>query len=379
MKTFEHLNFEHRKIINNQITAHKATAASIAELLNCDPTSISKEVKRNRTISKEARKDVKDPICKKTLRFPYVCNGCSRKTTCHKRQYRYEARTAQQNADYRLTASRQGINLTREEFDILDRKLKDGLNNKESVYHIVHSNDDITVSVPTVYNYISKGFLTTTKADLPYAVTYKKRKKSNKKYDYPQNKVIDRTNRTFLDYLAFLQAHPNVFVVQMDFLGAIKTDSKSILTLIWPDLHFTMLFLVENRNSKKITDIFNTVQRRIGADNFQKLFPVILTDRDPCFSDMKGIEFDPDTGQQRSRLYFCDSFKSNQKASVENMNKQLRKYFPKKSSVDNLTDEDMTNAMNFINNLKIPSLSGASPADAFIRIYGEPLYSLLMG
>ena len=42
MKKFEHLNFEHRKIINNQITAHKATAIKIAELIGYDPTTVSK-------------------------------------------------------------------------------------------------------------------------------------------------------------------------------------------------------------------------------------------------------------------------------------------------------------------------------------------------
>ena len=47
MKKFEHLNFEHRKIINNQITTHQASAASIANLIACDPTIISKELKKS--------------------------------------------------------------------------------------------------------------------------------------------------------------------------------------------------------------------------------------------------------------------------------------------------------------------------------------------
>lgn len=378
MKKFEHLNFEHRKIINNQITTHKAKAGAIANLIGCDPTAISKEIKRNRFISKEAARNIKDPVCPKTLRYPYVCNGCSEKNRCHKRQYRYEARRAQQNANTNLVLTRQGINLTSEEFEILDRKIKDGILNKESIYHIVTSNEDINVSIPTVYNYINKGILTTTRSDLPYATTYKKRKKSNKKYEYHENKNIDRSNRTYIDYLSYLQAHPNAFVVQMDFLGSIKTDRKSILTLIMPDLHFVILHIIENKNSQKVVDVFNTIQDKLGIEMFKKVFPAILTDRDPSFSDMSGIECDPSTGEQRTRLFFCDAFKSNQKASVENMNKQLRKYFPKKTSVDHLTDEDMRNVMNFINNLRVPSLSGSTPNEAFIRVYGEEALKNLM-
>lgn len=378
MKKFEHLNFEHRKIINNQITTHKAKAVAIANLIGCDPTAISKEIKRNRFISKEAARNIKDPVCSKTLRYPYVCNGCGEKNHCHRRQYRYEARRAQQNANINLVLPRQGINLTSEEFEILDRKIKDGILNKESIYHIVTSNEDINVSIPTVYNYINKGILTTTRSDLPYATTYKKRKKSNKKYEYHENKNIDRSNRTYIDYLSYLQAHPNAFVVQMDFLGSIKTDRKSILTLIMPDLHFVILYIIENKNSQKVVDVFNTIQDKLGIEMFKKVFPVILTDRDPSFSDMLGIECDSSTGEQRTRLFFCDAFKSNQKASVENMNKQLRKYFPKKTSVDHLTDEDMRNVMNFINNLRVPSLSGSTPNEAFIRVYGEDTLKNLM-
>ena len=210
--------------------------------------------------------------------------------------------------------------------------------NKESIYHIVKSNNNINVSVPTVYRYINNRILTTTKEDLPYATTYKKRKKENKKYDYHENKNIDRSNRTYIDYLAYAQAHPNAFIVQMDFLGSIKTDSKAILTLIIPDLHYVFLVIIEKPNAQKVVAVFDAIQDAIGLDKFKLLFPAILTDRDPCFSDIDGIETDRNHMEPRTLLFFCDAYKSNQKASVENMNKQLRKYFPKKGSTPNFVE-----------------------------------------
>ncbi|MGI6581794.1 MAG: hypothetical protein ACOX1M_05660 [Erysipelotrichaceae bacterium] len=119
-------------------------------------------------------------------------------------------------------------------------------------------------------------------------------------------------------------------------------------------------------------------QGKIGIEAFQKVFPVILTDRDPCFYDYEGIEADNETGELRTRLFYCDAFKSNQKPSVENMNNQLRRYFPKRKSIDNLTEQDMFNVMNYVNNLKISSLSGATPNEAFIRVYGEDILNNLM-
>ncbi|MDD3924627.1 MAG: hypothetical protein PHP11_05960 [Erysipelotrichaceae bacterium] len=68
---FEHINFDQRKIINNQITRFKATAVDIGNLLGLDPSSVSKEVKRNRVIAKEAPSNVTNTICKRILRSSY--------------------------------------------------------------------------------------------------------------------------------------------------------------------------------------------------------------------------------------------------------------------------------------------------------------------
>ena len=36
------------------------------------------------------------------------------------------------------------------------------------------------------------------------------------------------------------------------------------------------------------------------------LIPVILTDRDPNFTDIEGICFSKITGEERCKLFFCD-------------------------------------------------------------------------
>ena len=291
-----------RKIIASKLT-RSYKAKEIADELSIDISAVSKEIKRNRVLTKEDYSNVTDPICKKTLRFPYVCNGCNYKYSCHFRQYKYDVKRAQELADYRLVSSRRGINLTKDEFDVLNNKIHDGLASKSSIYHIVSDLKDIKVSVPTVYRYINNGYLTTKRIDFPYACTYKKRKKSNKKYEYLENRKINRSNRTFLDYLSYSKRFPNLYTVQMDFLGSIKSDSKSILTLTIPTIHFVMLVLVEKPNSSKIVNLFEHFHSYL-YDNFNKVFPIILTDRDPSFSDFEGIEFssitvDPYTKMQR--------------------------------------------------------------------------------
>ena len=66
---------EQRKVIANGIS-HNYKLKDITEALGFDPTSISKEVKRNRE-STTIGKNITN--CKKTQRWPYVCTGCPKK------------------------------------------------------------------------------------------------------------------------------------------------------------------------------------------------------------------------------------------------------------------------------------------------------------
>ena len=104
------------------------------------------------------------------------------------------------------------------------------------------------------------------------------------------------------------------------------------------------------------------------------LIPVILTDRDPCFSDINGICYSKITGEERCKLFFCDPYISSQKPNIENANKKLRKYFPKKSSVDRYTPKDIKEINKRIVDTPVKSLDGYTPKEAFIKVYDEELF-----
>ena len=97
----------------------------------------------------------------------------------------------------------------------------------------------------------------------------------------------------------------------------------------------------------------------------------VLTDRDPCFSAFDQLETSCLTQTQRTHLFYCDSFNSAQKANVEQMNKQLRKFFPKGKSIDHLTKEEVKEINILINKSRIASLSGASANEAFAKLFGQ--------
>ena len=373
MKKWKHINFEQRKTIASCIS-HNKKVCEIAIILGLDPTAISKEVKRNRTQTKFG---LYHQDCIKLNRWPYVCTNCPKKyTTCRLNQFRYDAKIAQSNADLNLIDSRKGIDLTSDEFKQLDSIIKNGIDNKESIYAIkVNNADKISQSLTTIYRYINKGYLSTKRFDLPMAVTYKKRKYKSK-YNYSNNK-IDRSNHTYIDFLAYTHNNPNLYVWQLDFLGTIKKDSKSILTLSLPILQFTLIFIINKPNSSKIVQFFDELEEKLGADIFANIFPVILTDRDPCFNDFDGICHSKISGEERCKIFYCDPYVSNQKPNVENMNKQLRKFFPKGKSIDNLTQNNVREKNLVLLNTPLKSLDSFTPKQAFIKVFNEEIFNNL--
>ena len=373
-KNWKHINFEQRKLIASMVV-HGAKLKEIGEYTSLDPTSVSKELKRNRLPINS--KILTSKQCKKLDRYPYVCNACSyRYSLCGFKKYVYKAKEAQDKANENLVISRRGIDLDDKEYKKIDESIKQGLKDSKSIYHIVKE-DNLSKSVTTIYRYINSGFLTTKRMDLPLAVTYKKRK-HNKKYEYRENLKIDRSNHTYLNYLSFINNNPRTFGWQLDFLGSIKTDSKAILSLVIPELQFVLIKLINKPDSNKVVKYFDELEDKLKTDDFKRLFPFILTDRDPSFNDIDGICFSKITGEERCKLFFCDPYVSNQKPNIENINKQLRKFFPKGKSIDKYTNTDIKFINRRLHKTILLSLDGHTPKEAFITVYGEDIYNKLM-
>lgn len=219
---FKHLDEIDRKKISSGLV-HNLKCKEIAEILNCDPTTVSKEIKQHRIISKKSKYNP-DIMCKKLDRFPYVCKNCPHKyTDCKMTKLSYDARIANATSERVLRNSRVGINLAEDEAIKLEELLKTGLKENKSVYEIVQKSG-IDISVPTVYRNIKLQLINVKSSDLPYAVQYKKRKR--KKYEYPQNNQINRENRSYIDYLAYKHKNINLYACQLGFLGSIKSDSS---------------------------------------------------------------------------------------------------------------------------------------------------------
>jgi len=368
---WKHFTLEQRVEIAHGL-AHGESLKSIAGRIGMDPTSVSKEIKRNRTQTSPGSAE-----CKRLSRFPFVCDNCPDRynpKACRYAKMRYVAKAAQAMADKRLVQSRVGLDCDESEFRLVDDALSAGLAQKKSVYEITRDPEVAKVaSQQTVYRWVSLGIMTAKRVDLPMAAKYKKRK--SKCYDYGGSSK-GKDGHNYLDYLAHRRANPGEFGCQMDFLGSVVADKKAILTISIPELHFVYIRLLPKSDPKALLSLWDWMDAKIGREAFSRVFSFILTDNDPCFSDFARIEADGN-GEVRTKVYYADPYVSNQKGSVENMNGQLRLHFPKGKSVDGLSDARVREANEAMIDRPLKSLGGKTPREAFEAVYGvgiiEPL------
>jgi len=212
----KHLTISDRNYIEDALHENR-TLDKIAKVLGKDPTTISKEIRRNRVpfgklgltglvgcrhqtnctheqlcsakCGRSCKKCITNKcytlcpeyspkVCTKLLKYPHVCNSCTRKAGCKLQKYRYRARTAHASYLETLKASREGISSTEKELESLDKLISPLIKNGQSICHIyAHHKFEIGCSKRTLYSYFDQNLFTVRNMDLPRKVKYKPRKK----------------------------------------------------------------------------------------------------------------------------------------------------------------------------------------------------------
>ena len=152
------------------------TFKAIGQLILKDPTTVSKEVKRNKQIRDSTSNNLPCPLLDKA---PFVCNGCpKRRQNCGYQKVFYLAKQAQKQYEQALVEAREGTPLNSQTFWDIHKVISDGVKKGQHIYHILKTHN-LDVSSSTVYRHIRKGYLSIAPIDLARAVKFKERRKSN--------------------------------------------------------------------------------------------------------------------------------------------------------------------------------------------------------
>ena len=344
------------------------TFKAIGQSILKDPTTVSKEVKRNKQIRDSTSNNLPCPLLDKA---PFVCNGCpKRRQNCGYKKIFYLAKQAQKQYEQTLVEAREGTPLNSKTFWDMDKVISDGVKKGQHIYHILKTHN-LDVSSSTVYRHIRKGYLSIAPIDLARAVKFKERRKS-KLPSIPKEAKKGRSYEDFLNYLTLNQL--NSWLEMDTVLG--RMGGEVLLTFNLSFCNFIFARLLDNKTALEVTkhlyDIKNTLHQ--ADKDFFQLFPVILTDNGGEFARVDDIEMDV---RGESKLFFCDPNRSDQKGRIEKNHTLIRDILPKGTSFDNLTQEDINLVCSHVNSVKRAALNGKSAYELFAFTYGEEIPKLL--
>ena len=344
------------------------TFKAIGQSILKDPTTVSKEVKRNKQVRDSTCDNLPCPLLDKA---PFVCNDCpKRRQNCGYKKIFYLAKQAQKQYEQTLVESREGTPLNSKTFWDMDKVISDGVKKGQHIYHILKTHN-LDVSSSTVYRHIRKGYLSIAPIDLARAVNFKERRKS-KLPSIPKEAKKGRSYEDFQNYLALNQLDS---WLEMDTVIG-RMGGKVLLTFDLSFCNFIFARILDNKTALEVTkhlyDIKNTLYQ--ADKDFFQLFPVILTDNGGEFARVDDIEMDV---RGESKLFFCDPNRSDQKGRIEKNHTLIRDILPKGTYFDNLTQEDINLVCSHVNSVKRAALNGKSAYELFTFTYGEEISKLL--
>lgn len=334
-----------------------ATAIKLAKLLNKDRRTIYYEL-RHYVINEKPYDSYKCPLLS---RFPFCCNNCL-KTRCEHRNFYYSAYEADIKAKHILVDSRVNKNNRDNTIKILNKSVSALIKNGLSIEVALNSVNNCDVSSSTIRRYIEKGLLEAKRYDLPRAIRFRAKKEYNyskKVKPLPANVLY---GRTYEDYKKYMDAYPNSKVVQLDSLIGKLYDQKAILTIYFLNSKLQLGRLYYRYNSKTV-DIMRKLYK-IGIDNNLKLFDVVLADNGSEFKDLYKLETDEE-GNQICKVFYCDPYRSNQKAECEKNHGLFRRIVSKGTSFKDFSQKDVDIIFSHINSYPRASLANRSPYDLF--------------
>ena len=164
----------------------------------------------------------------------------------------------------------------------------------------------------------------------------------------------------------------------MDCIEGKRDEAPAILTLYFKRSGMQLGFLLAKHDSKHVVHALDNIEGILGTELFQDVFPVILTDNGHEFMDIEGMEhscINPNV--KRTRIFFCEPNRADQKGGCENNHKLVRRIIPKGTSLLSYTQEEITLMFNHINSYRRNSRYGACSYELSREYLSADFFELL--
>lgn len=211
--------------------------------------------------------------------------------------------------------------------------------------HLDKNGKQITISAPIIYKYLYSSYGQHLCQYLP-SQQYRKKKRKGKKF----KKEIIKNRVSIEERPEIINGRKRFGDWEGDTLGRIKTDQAAIAGLA-------------ERLSRKIL-LTKVCQLKYTIDGFkEKLNPYHNTFKNSLTLDngVENVRYE----ELGMSTYFCHPYSSYEKGLIENSFGRLRRFIPKKSSIQNLTEQELQKIEDLMNDTPRKCLAYRTPNEVF--------------
>ena len=315
------------------------------------------EEKRSRSYI-AARLDIKYHTLRKEIERGTV----KQLDTLLKEHYVYKADYAQ--LVYERSVSNRGRNLkigSDHEFAaFIEHMIKDEKYSPEALL-LYMKNEGIqfstTLCFKTIYNYLDKDlFLHISNDDL-----MSKKGTVKKKKDTSKVALNNRKGRSIEERDPVVLDRKDYGNWEMDTVVGAQGKGKSCLLVLSERMTREEIILkMKDKKSSSVVHALNMLERKYGSKAFREKFKTITCDNGCEFLDGEGIEKSRYTKGTRTTVYYCHPYSSWERGTNENINRMIRRFFPKGTNFDEVSKKQVSMVEAWINNYPRKILGGLS-------------------
>ena len=325
-RTFKHLNYEKRKIIE-KLLEDNVPKTKIAELLNISRSTLYNEIERGTVVQR------KSDLTEYKKYFADVG------------QLVYEKNKKNCKIPLKVTEAIEFIEYAEEQ--ILTNKLSpDAICGRAKAKKMFN----ITVCTKTLYNYIDLGILKVKNIDLPLRVKLKTKSRKLRKNRRILGESIE--NRP-----AIVNNREEFGHWEIDTVIGTKNKGAVLLTLDERLTRKRIILKIAEKTAAAVNEGISKIFSRFGK-NSSIIFKSITSDNGSEFSELT-------KAFPTVKIYYAHPYSSGERGTNEKQNSLIRNFHPKGKSFDNVSEIAIKRIEDWINNLPRKFAQYLTPNELF--------------
>ncbi|HAG64483.1 MAG TPA: IS30 family transposase, partial [Ruthenibacterium lactatiformans] len=132
-------------------------------------------------------------------------------------------------------------------------------------------------------------------------------------------------------------------------IGQRGKSKNTLLVLTERKTRDEIIFKLPDKTAEAVVDALDALERKWG-DMFKQVFKSITVDNGSEFAYCEELERSILGEGKRTQLYYCHPYSSWERGTNEVTNKMVRRKVPKGTNFDSMTDAEVEEMENWINN-----------------------------